>query len=101
MIGDKKVIKDPFVGEIELTNVGETSRHAVGEHIVDTIYEDSRGNYYIDTWCTAPGEPQPMVFLRKPLVEELTRIRRSKELEDIQPSDEVLDIQESMRNKGK
>lgn len=75
MIGDKKIISDSFVGEIELTEVGETSRHAVGEDIVDTIYEDLSGNYYIDTWCTMPGEPQPMMFLRKTLIDEIIKIK--------------------------
>ena len=99
MKGDKKIIKDPFVGEIELTEVGETSRHAVGEHIVDTVYEDSKGNYYIDTWCTMPGEPQPMMFLRKELIEEIIKARNDKYYEDVQPSDYLLDLQELLNNR--
>lgn len=78
MIGNKKIIKDSFIGEeIELTKVGETSRHAVGECIVDTIYEDSKGNYYIDTWCTWPQEPEPMIFLRKALIDEIKKISKN------------------------
>lgn len=60
---------DPFIGEIELEEIGETSRHAVGESIVDTLYKDDRGNYYINTWTTTGnGDPQPMTYLWKDLV---------------------------------
>jgi len=99
MKGDKKIIKDPFVGEVELTEVGETSRHAVGENIVDTIYEDDRGNYWIDTWSTTGGDPQPMMFLRKDLVEEIINARNDKYYDDFQPSEDMLDLQESINKR--
>ena len=46
---DKKIITDPFIGEIELTKMGETSKHMMGESRFDIIYTDERGNYWIDT----------------------------------------------------
>lgn len=57
--------KNPFLGEIELTKVGETTKNLMGESRVDTVYTDSRQNYYIQTWTTTGGDPIPMVFLRK------------------------------------
>lgn len=41
--------KDPFLGEIELKKLGESSRHLMGESIIETIYIDDCGNYYIDS----------------------------------------------------
>jgi hypothetical protein len=48
-----KTYTDPFLGEIELLKVGETSMNLTGESVVHTIYTDKFiGNYYIDTWTT-------------------------------------------------
>lgn len=66
--------KDPFMGEIELTKVGETSKHLGGESRVDTIYTDSRHNYYIQTWSTLGGDPIPMAFLRKEAAELIAHV---------------------------
>jgi hypothetical protein len=66
---NKRIHKDPFRGEVELTKVGETTKSMVGESRVDTIYKDDKGNLYIDTWTTTGGDPIPMTFLRKDLVE--------------------------------
>ena len=71
---DKKIITDPFIGKIELTKMGETSKHMMGESRVDTIYTDERGNYWIDTWATTGGDPIPMIFLRKELIETIIEI---------------------------
>ena len=98
MKGDKKIIKDPFVGEIELTEIGETSRHAIGEHIIDTIYEDSSGNYWIETWATFGLEPKPMVFLRKELVGEIVRAMNEKYYDEVQPSEYILDLQGQLKD---
>jgi hypothetical protein len=49
---DKIKYVDPFLGEIELTKIGETSHNAVGETVVRTIYTDKWGNYYVSTWST-------------------------------------------------
>ena len=71
------IYKDPFIGDIELTKVGETSRHMVGESVVDTLYEDTKGNVYIDTWSTIGDfsmEEKRMVLLRKALIEEIVKI---------------------------
>jgi hypothetical protein len=100
MKGDKKIIKDPFVGEIELTEVGETSRHSVGEHIVDIIYEDSGGNYWIDTFATTGSEPQPMMFLRKTLIDEIAKLRNQKYYDELQPSKDILCLQESLNKQN-
>ena len=71
---DKKIITDPFLGKIELTKKGETSMNLMGESRVDTIYTDERGNYWIDTWTTTGGDPIPMKFLRKELIEMIIDI---------------------------
>ena len=71
---DKKIITDPFLGKIELTKKGETSINLMGESRVDTIYTDERGNYWIDTWVTTGGDPKPMKFLRKELIEMIIDI---------------------------
>tara|TARA_R110000782_G_scaffold141971_6_gene234687 strand:- start:1242 stop:1463 length:222 start_codon:yes stop_codon:yes gene_type:complete len=70
---DKKTITDPFMGEIELTKVGETSKHIMGESRIDTIYTDEQGNFWIDTWSTTDN-PIPMTFLRKELIEIIIEI---------------------------
>jgi len=55
--------KDPFLGEIELKLLGKTSRHLMGESVIDIIYIDESGNYYIDTWATTGGgDKQPILF---------------------------------------
>jgi len=68
---------DPFLGEIELTELGFTSRHGLGEHIIDTIYIDAWGNYYIETWTTTGGDIRPMMFLRKSLIEKINELSQS------------------------
>ena len=68
--------KDPFLGEIELKKLGETSRNAMGESVVDTIYIDESGNYYIDTWTTTGGDKQPMLFLRKSLIDKINELSK-------------------------
>jgi hypothetical protein len=71
----KKIVhKDPFVGEIELTQVAETSMHLMGESRIDTIYSDARSNLYINTWVTTGGDPIPMVYLRKELVDIIKKL---------------------------
>jgi hypothetical protein len=73
---DKKTIKDPFLGEIELTKVGETSMHLMGESKVETLYVDSRNNLWIDTWSTVGGgmEDVPMMYLRKEVVNKIIEV---------------------------
>ena len=71
---DKIIITDPFMGEIELTKLGETTRNMVGESVIDTIYTDEQGNYWIDTWTTTGGDKTPMTFLRKELIETIINI---------------------------
>ena len=66
----KKIVHlNPFLGEIELTEVAETSMHLMGETRVDTVYSDVIGNLYINTWITTSSDPLPMVYLRKELVD--------------------------------
>lgn len=66
--------KYPFLGEIELTKLGEDSRSGFGEDVVNTIYIDDRNNYYIDTWMTIGGDKIPMQFLRKSLINKINRL---------------------------
>jgi hypothetical protein len=71
----KKIIKDPFMGEIELTKLGETSKLMMGESRIDTIYTDDKENIWIDTWSTTGGNPIPMLFLRKGLVDLIIELK--------------------------
>lgn len=74
---EKIKYKDPFLGEIELTKHGETSMHLLGESRVDSIYLDERENLYIDTWITTGGDKEPMMYLRKDLVDKIVEIYNS------------------------
>ena len=71
---DKRIIKDPFMGEIEVIKLGETSMHLMGESMVNTIYRDTRGNLWIDTWTTSGGDSMPMKLLRKELVDKIIEV---------------------------
>lgn len=70
--------KDPFLGEIELEKVGETSMNLMGESQVDTIYVDVKGNFWICSWVTTGGDPVPMRFLRKELIDKIVEIESNK-----------------------
>jgi hypothetical protein len=69
--GDKTTIKDPFLGEIELTKVDETNMNLMGESKIDTLFRDDKGNCWINTWTTFGGgiENEPMTYLRKEIVD--------------------------------
>ena len=75
----KKIIKDPFMGEIELTKLGETSKHMMGESRIDTIYTDNKENIWVDTWVTSGGDSIPMTFLRKGLVDLIIELNQNKD----------------------
>lgn len=75
----KKIIKDPFMGEIELTKLGETSKHMMGESRIDTIYTDDKENIWVDTWATTGGDPIPMTFLRKDLVDLIIELNQNRD----------------------
>jgi hypothetical protein len=67
-----KTYTDPFLGEIELLKVGETSMHLMGESVVHTIYIDKiNGHYYIDTWTTTGGDPIPMKIIPKRVIDKI------------------------------
>ena len=76
---NKKSIKGPFMGEIELTKLGETSKHMMGESRIDTIYTDDKENIWVDTWATTGGDPIPMTFLRKDLVDLIIELNQNKD----------------------
>jgi hypothetical protein len=71
--------KDPFLGEIELQKIGEDTRYAVGEFSTDTIYVDSRGNYYIHTSTTAVDYEIPIRVLRKSLIDKIIELTKTEE----------------------
>jgi hypothetical protein len=66
---------DPFLGEIELKKLGKTSRHLGGESIIETIYVDNWGNYYIDTYLIG-GDKQPMSKITKSLFDRITELSK-------------------------
>ena len=63
------------MGEIELKKLGESSRHLMGESIIETIYIDDWGNYYIDTNLIG-GERQPMKKITKVLFDRITELSK-------------------------
>ena len=67
--------KDTFLGEIDLKKLGESSRHLIGESIIETIYVDDLGNYYIDTWLIG-GERQPMKIITKDLMDRINQLSK-------------------------
>ena len=74
-----KTYKDPFLGEIELLKVGETSMNLIGESVVHTIYTDkNNGHYYIDTWTTMGGDPIPMKIIPKRVIDKIIEIENEK-----------------------
>lgn len=75
---EKIKYKDPFVGEIELTEVGESSKHLHGEDIVRTVYEDKFGNYYINLWSTFGTMDATMTFVHKDAVKIIVEIENQK-----------------------
>ena len=70
--------KDTFLGEIELKKLGESSRHLMGESIIETIYVDDWGNYYIDTYLIG-GEIQPMKKITKDLLDRIKQFSKQTE----------------------
>jgi len=70
--------KDTFLGEIELKKLGESSRHLMGESIIETIYVDDWGNYYIDTHLIG-GEAQPMKKITKDLLDRIKQFSKQTE----------------------
>ena len=77
---EKKTVKyrDPFLGEIILTQVGETNKNPMGESIINTIYTDEHDNYWISTWTTTGGDPTPLTFLRRSLIDKILEIESNK-----------------------
>ena len=73
-----KKYQSPFLGEVELIRVGETSRNMMGESVVQTIYVDPQGHYYIDTWTTCGGDPKPMTIISKQVIDKIIEIENEK-----------------------
>jgi hypothetical protein len=83
----KKVIKDPFMGEIELNLVAQKTMSLMGEDRTDRYYKDKYDNLYIETSSTntitwdgvPPGfqletETKPMMFISKLMIEQILEI---------------------------
>lgn len=74
----KKIVEDPFLGNIEITKVGETKKYCVGYFRTDTIYENDRGGLYIETSMLGDspilGNTITMTFLRKEIVDIIQKL---------------------------
>ncbi len=73
------IYKDRFLGEIELTKIGETPmRHMMGCEANEMIYKDERDNIYIDFYNSLSDPLQPrkidLVFLPKILVNKIKEV---------------------------
>ena len=53
----------------------------MGESRIDTIYTDDKENIWVDTWATTGGDPIPMTFLRKDLVDLIIQLKYNKDEE--------------------
>jgi hypothetical protein len=79
MNNTNKIYKDPFLGEIDLIKVGETSMDLIGESVVHTIYTDRfNGHYYIDTWATTGGDLIPMKIIPRRVIDKIVQIESEK-----------------------
>lgn len=68
----------PFLGEIDLKKVGETSSNLMGETVVRTIYTDLQGHYYIDIWTSFKGTQEPMTIIHKNIVKIIIEAEEEK-----------------------
>lgn len=69
---------DPFLGEIELHKVGETSTNAVGESVVRTVYVDNQGHYYLDVWTTVGTDKERMTIIHRDAIEMILNNERNR-----------------------
>ena len=68
-----KLYKDPFIGEMNLLKVGETSMHLMGESVVHTIYTDEfNGHYYI---CNCPSID---VIIPRRVIDKIVQIENER-----------------------
>jgi len=76
----KKIITDPFLGEIEITKLSSDTLSAVGENRVDTVYTDKRGNCWIETYTTWGDaiKPTPIMYIRKELLHKIIKVFKDK-----------------------
>jgi len=62
---------DPFIGEVELIKVGETTNNGMGEFVSRTVYyEPITKNYYVDI-MSSTGE-QKMIIINKTVAKIIT-----------------------------
>ena len=69
------IYKDPFLGDIELEKLITITRNMVGETVVETIYDDNRGNYFIQT-LHVDDSKSSMYRLRKEVVDAIVVANR-------------------------
>ena len=66
----------PFLGEIELHQLGEKSKHYLGETIIEIIYIDDYGNYYIKT-IDLNSHEDDFQIITKDLFERLSELSKT------------------------
>lgn len=67
--------KDPFIGEVELIKIGETTNNGMGEFVSRTVYfEPITKMYYIDiVSSTGYFGDQTMIIINKNIAEIITK----------------------------
>ncbi len=68
-----KIIKDPFLGEIEVEIIDQSSKHGMGESVYENIYKDKHGNFYIETFNLMAPEDKNMVVINKRQAEIISK----------------------------
>lgn len=63
---------DPFLGEIELKEIGRLSKDTFESYRTDIIYTDTQDRFYIDSECTT-GK-LPMIILSKELIGKICEL---------------------------
>lgn len=63
--GSKKTVADPFLGNVELTCVGEIQRNAMGETTITSVWSHPRFGVWIFNHSTAGDGGEPVVLSRE------------------------------------
>jgi len=68
-----KLIKDPYMGTIEVETIDQSSRHGMGESVYENIYKDKHGNFYIETFNLSNPDEKNIVVVNKRQAEIISK----------------------------
>lgn len=70
-------IQIPSLGEIEVIKICETPMNIDCESLVHTVYEDIKGNIYIDTWVTTGSDNIKTVCVKKEVIDLIIQTKNN------------------------